>query len=216
MIRNSKLLVFFTLFNQMVCPEEINEEKVNKEQEGLCATIKKLCKNSENAFRFGSSTADKEACFPREIIRNISSFLTNSIIEESCNKIGKDIEEKITESLGEKKVKVSNMVFKDGQIEKLTVTIDGIKHEELRPLVIEGKTQNMWIIVTEGCFNDVKRRYDLNKEALWIGPRNTKEWVNNLISKKSAICMFAVQKNIKPYGPIMYNIKYELIVSALR
>ena len=149
----------------------------------------------------------------RKIRDKVTEEINNALAQQQIAKAGTDIA-----NIHIPEAQVSNMVFKDDQLEKLTVTIDGIKHEELRPLVIEGKTQNMWIIVTEECFNDVKRRYDLNKEALWIGPRNTKEWVNNLISKKSAICMFAVQKNIKPYGPIMYNIKYEyeLIVSALR
>ena len=136
------------LFNQMVCPEEINEEKVKEEQEELCAKLIMLSRypefklfslpflsafflklspklfNNEFVYRFLNNNK-VIATLPYEIIRNIPPFLLSS--EE---KLGKDIEGKIKESLGKKKVKVSNVVFKDGKIEELTVTIGGIKHEE--------------------------------------------------------------------------------------
>ena len=134
----------------MVCPEKVKIGEVNDEQEELCATIKKLCKNSENAFRFGSSTADKEACFPPEIISNISSFLIDPEEKILRKHLGQKFESRVVKNFKtkgrEEKVEISEAVFKDGQLEELTVTIDGIKHEELRPSVIEGNTQNIWII----------------------------------------------------------------------
>ena len=138
-------------------------------------------------------------------IRDIVTQEINNALAQQQVEIAKAATDRANIPIPE--AQVSNMVFKDDQLEELTVTIDGIKHEGLRPLVIEGNTQNMWIIVTEGCFNDVERRYKLNgKKTINIGAAlSVENWVNLLISKKSAICMFAVQKNIKPYGPIMYT-----------
>ncbi len=203
MIRINKLLVFFTLFNQMVCPpkEEINEE-------GLCLTIKMLYK-----IRSNESSKDISNCFsflipirnilrllrfnnkvlsftnlPKNALRSISSCLLSS-----KEKLCKDIEEKIKESLKikgkEGKAEVSKVKLnEDHTVKELTVTIGGIKHEGVRPFVVyDFVNKRKCILVTKELFKKL-----INRDTIFAHEKSHK------------ICDFKISNKDIRFGSVQH------------